>query len=84
MLQSDSADSSIFKQYSRNSKPPVLLYARDTRSDKLSNEISWMENRVVCHTIRFLSYEVGWNAFKSIRRNQFIVRKRQYHPCALF
>ena len=37
--------------------------ARDTRSDKMSNATSWMENHTVCHTIRFLSYEVGWNAF---------------------
>ena len=28
----------------------TFSYARDTR----------MENRTVCHTIRFLSYEVGW------------------------
>ena len=34
--------------------------ARDTRYDKMSNAKRWMENRVVCHTIRFLSYEVGW------------------------
>ena len=24
------------------------------------NATSWMEYRVVCHTIRFLSYEVRW------------------------
>ena len=29
-----------------------------TRSDKMSNATSWNENRTVCHTIRFLSYEV--------------------------
>ena len=40
--------------------------ARDTRSDKMSNATSWMENRVVCHTNRFLSYGVVWYAFRSV------------------
>ena len=39
-------------------------YARDTRSDKMSNATSWMENPTVCHTIRYLSYEVGWSQMK--------------------
>ena len=30
--------------------------ACDTQSDKMSNATSCMENRTVCHTIRFLSY----------------------------
>ena len=38
-----------------------LSKARDTQSDKMSNATSWMENRAMCHTIRFLSYEVGWS-----------------------
>ena len=35
--------------------------AHDTQSDKMSNATSWMENRTVCHTLRFLSYEGGWS-----------------------
>ena len=55
-----------------------------THSPTKCRMISWMENRTMCYTIQFLSYEVGWNAFRSIRCNQFIVSKRQYQPCALF
>ena len=40
--------------------------ARDTQSDKMLNATSWMENHTVCRPIRFLSYGVGWNAFRSI------------------
>ena len=37
----------------------LSINARDTLSDKMSNATSWMENSVVCHTIRFLSYKIG-------------------------
>ena len=42
-------------------------YARDTRYDKMSNATSWMENRTVCHAIRFLSYEVEWSWMESVQ-----------------
>ena len=46
-----------------------------THSPTKCRIISLMENRTMCYTIQFLSYEVGWNAFRSIRCNQFIVSK---------
>ena len=33
---------------------------------------------------RMKSDGVGWNVFRSILCNQYIDRKRQYQPCALF
>ena len=44
----------------------MVTDARDTRSDKMLNATSWMENCTLCHTIPFLWYGVGWNAFRSI------------------
>ena len=41
--------------------------SRDTRSNKILNSRSWMENHVVCHTIIFLSYEVGWSWIERVQ-----------------
>ena len=43
------------------------FYARDTRSDKMLNAASWMENHVITSDFcRMKSDGVEWNAFRSI------------------